>query len=312
MDNVSIFYGVLPIILVAFLGNIIKKSWITSDEFWRGLEKLSFYVLFPAMLFKKIFHINIGSSDFAKLTIVLIVSISIIAILMLLLKRRYKYHNHQFSSMFQGAVRYNNYLLFALSFSLFGEKGLAIVSGICPYTTVFTNVISIMALVSYKSNDELYITTRKRAQILTKSVFTNPFIIASVSGFIANYLQISINPGVEKTLQHLSDSALAIGILIVGARLKFDLDHLYLDKIIVTAMMKLIAMPFITYAVLSVVSVSSTLKSIGILFSCLPCSSSSYLLSRQLGGDAEMMSSIITFSVVFSIFSLSILSKILL
>ena len=50
MDNV--FHSVLPIFLIAFLGSVIRRKWLTSDEFWRGLEKLSFYVLFPTVLFK--------------------------------------------------------------------------------------------------------------------------------------------------------------------------------------------------------------------------------------------------------------------
>jgi malonate transporter and related proteins len=58
-------------------------------------------------------------------------------------------------------------------------------------------------------------------------------------------------------------------------------------------------------------AITGVAKSVGILFSCLPCASSAYILSRQLGGDPETMSSIITFTTIFSVLSLSILVYIL-
>ena len=69
--------------------------------------------------------------------------------------------------------------------------------------------------------------------------------------------------------------------------------------------------PIITFIILWIMAITGVAKSVGILFSCLPCASSAYILSRQLGGDPETMSSIITFTTIFSVLSLSILVYIL-
>jgi predicted permease len=124
-----------------------------------------------------------------------------------------------------------------------------------------------------------------------KSIITNPFVIASLVGFAFNYFKIDLNMGIEKTIDSIANSALTIGILIVGASLKFKINPDHMKIIISASFIKLIITPVITFIILWIMSISGIAKSVGILFSCLPCASSAYILSRQLGGDPETMSS---------------------
>ena len=80
----NVFYNVLPIFLIALLGSVIKRKWLTSDEFWRGLEKLSFYILFPTAIFEYSSKIDLNSSEFIKLTTALISSTLIVSIMLVL------------------------------------------------------------------------------------------------------------------------------------------------------------------------------------------------------------------------------------
>ena len=109
----------------------------------------------------------------------------------------------------------------------------------------------------------------------------------------------------------LADSALAIGMLNVGAGLKFVAYRQHLRQIIFTSSIKLMLLPIVTVIILFLMSVDEMERSVGILYSCMPCASTAYALSRQLGGDSELMASIITFTTIFSVVSLSILMYIL-
>lgn len=306
----SVFYSVLPIFLIAFFGSIIRRKWLKSDEFWRGLEKLSFYVLFPAVLFEHVYEVDLGSSELYRLTAGLVVSTLIVSAALVVYQRRNDYDKIQFTSVFQGSTRYNNYIFFALGAALFGEEGLAIVAAISPYMIILTNSTAVMAFAHYIPI-ETGISRRKSLYLMTRSIATNPLIISSFTGILFNLYDVQLNVGVLKTVKSIADSALAIGILIVGASLQFRINPAYLRQLLFTGGVKLIAMPVVTFIVLWLMSISGTAKSVGILFSCLPCASTSYILSRQLGGDPETMSSIITFTTLFSILSLSILMYIL-
>lgn len=307
----NVFYSVIPIFLIAVIGSVIRRKWIKSDEFWRGLEKLSFYVLFPAVLFEHVSKVDIASSDLVRLIFALVISTGIVSLILIYNhQHKQEFSNVEFTSIFQGGTRYNNYILFALAAALFGNQGLTSVSTISSYMIVFTNITSVMVFVYYVPQ-EAKASKRQNMTIMTKSVITNPFVIASIVGFIFNYYQIKLNIGVEKTIQSLADSALAIGIILVGASLKFKINPDQHRLILYTSAIKLILMPLVTCVILWMMSIGGLSKSVGILFSCMPCASSSYILSRQLGGDPDSMSSIITFSTIFSIISLSLLVYIL-
>ena len=306
----SVFYSVLPIFLIALIGSVIRRKWLTSDEFWRGLEKLSFYVLFPTVLFQYSYKVDLGSSGFLHLAGALIVANVIIAALLVIYQSRRPYDKIQFTTVFQGATRYNNYIFFALGAALFGEEGLTIVSTISPVLLIVTNIMSVMSFIYYIPKGGAA-SKRKSLILMLKSIGANPFVIASIIGMIFNYFDLTLNVGVAKTIRSLADSALAIGIMIVGASIKFNIKPEYFKQVIATSGVKLIAMPIVTFIVLWFMSITGTAQSVGILFSCLPCASSSYILSRQLGGDPETMSSTITFTTIFSILSLSLLVYIL-
>lgn len=308
MDNV--FHSVLPIFLIAFLGSVIRRKWLTSDEFWRGLEKLSFYVLFPTVLFEHSSKVDFTSSEFLRLTIALVVGNLIVAAALIVYQARTNYDKIQFTSVFQGATRYNNYIFFSVGAALFGSSGLTIIATISPYLLIVTNITAIMSFYYYLPKDG-NLTKRKSLAIMTKSIMANPFILASLAGFVFNYLELTLNIGIYNTLETISDSAFAIGMLIVGAGIKFKIEPEHFKQVAMTSAVKLVATPIITFIILWMMSVSGTAKSVGILFSCLPCATSSYILSRQLGGDPETMSSIITFTTIFSILSLSTLVYIL-
>lgn len=306
----NVFYSVLPIFLIALLGSVIRRKWLTSDEFWRGLEKLSFYILFPTVLFEYSSKIDLNSSGFLKLTLALIISTLCIAGLLVLYQSKKPYDKIQFTSVFQGATRYNNYIFFALGAALFGSEGLTIIATISPYLLILTNITAVISFVYYVPKGE-GLTKRKSFILMAKSIAANPFILASIAGVMFNYLELTLNIGIEKTIHSLADSALAIGILIVGAGIKLKLKPEHFKQIAFTSMVKLILTPIITFLVLALIGVTGVAHSVGILFSCLPCASSSYILSRQLGGDPETMASTITFTTIFSILSLSILVYIL-
>ena len=307
----SVFYSVLPIFLIAFMGSVIRRKWLTADEFWRGLEKLSFYILFPSMLFEHTMKVDFSSSEFTRLTIALIIANLLVASIIIIYQLKSDYNRVQFTSVFQGATRYNNYIFFAIGAALFGEDGLKIISTISPYLLILTNITAVMSFAHYIPKDGRKLTKRKGLILVIKSIGINPFVLASIAGASLNYFHISLNTGIEKTIHNFSDSALAIGILIVGAGIKLKIKPEYFKQVVFTSSIKLILMPIVTFIVLWSMNITGTSRSIGILFSCLPCASSSYILSRQLGGDPETMSSIITFTTIFSILSISLLVYIL-
>jgi len=303
----SVFCNIFPIVLIALIGNFIKKKWLISDEFWRGLENLSFYILYPCALFSSAYRLEIATTEFFRLTIALVIANLIVSSFVIYHQTKQNYNKAQFTSLFQGSTRYNNYIFFSLSSVLFGEKGLSLAASISPYMIVLTNATTVICFVYYLFSNSVDASKRQSTILMVKFIIINPFVVASFIGFAFNYFEIDLNIGIKKTIDSIADSALTVGMLIVGASIQFKINPNHIKIIVFTSFTKLIITPVITFIILWIMSIDGITKYLGILFSCLPCASSSYILSRQLGGDLGTMSSIITFTTVFSIVPLSIL-----
>ncbi|MCC8406459.1 MAG: AEC family transporter [Rickettsia endosymbiont of Sceptobius lativentris] len=302
----EIFCSTLPIFLITLLGSIIKNKWLTSEEFWRGIEKLSYFVLFPAMLFNYVSTADLSVASIIKLVVALIISTILVSIGLIIYQKKYNIDKIQFTSIFQGSIRYNSYIFFGVSSPLLGPSGLSIVAVISSYMIIFTNILSVMIFAYYIPNKSVTNTIRTSFVLMMKLIVRNPLIIASLVGFVFNYSNLELHLGLKKTLDSLSNAALAIGMLNVGAGLNFTIRREVLHNVIFTSFIKLVAFPLVSVIVLWLMSIEGIDRSVGILYSCLPCASTAYVLSRQLGGDPDSMASIITFTTFFSVVTISI------
>jgi predicted permease len=303
----EIFGGILPIFLITMLGSVIKNNWITSDDFWRGIEKLSYFLLFPILLFNYISEADLSSPELMRLILGLIVTTSVIGFGLMLYQRHSDIDKAQFTSIFQGSIRYNSYTFFALGASLYGSDGMKIVAVVSAYMIIFTNAAAIFIFTTYIPDDSKHASMKARFISIIRKFGFNPLIVASIVGFIFNYGDFHLNIGIRNTLGSLSNAALAIGIMNVGAGLKFYIDEEDLKQIGITCVIKLLIFPVLSIFILSAMSITGLPKAIGVLYSGLPVASTSYVLAKQLGGDSDLMASIITITTILSVFTLSLI-----
>lgn len=302
---IHVWNNILPIFLIIVVGKLMNAKWITADEFWRGLEKFAYFVLFPCALFNYISVADFGTGQFVRVVFGLLIAVSTVGIAIIINRKRFNCTIEQFTSIFQGGIRYNNYIFFALAASLYGKEGLTIVAVISAYMIIFVNFASIFVLtVSHKQPKDGFSFTSLIVAIFGK-VFSNPIIIASVVGMIAASTKIVLPFGIRKFIQNLSDCALTVGVLSVGAMLQLKMKHEQVRYVAIACVIKLICLPTVAFVVLTMFQVEPMAKGICLLFSGLPTATGAYVLSRQFGGDSELMASIITATTMLSIFSLS-------
>jgi len=308
---VAIFDNILPIFMLMMIGKLIKVYWLKSDEFWRGVENLSYFLLFPCALFNYIASADLNSKEIISVVGILICASCILIAGLVVYQKRYNVDGKTFTSIFQGSIRYNNYLFFGIGGSLYEQSTLSLISIVGLYLIVFTNVASILAFnIFLKADDDSdYFDTLIS---LIKKFTLNPMIFASIAALIFNKMELKFGVSISKLLNNLSSSALTMGIITVGSGLTFAMQDIKQFKpILITTISKLIILPILTYIMLSAFRIEGVPREIGLLYSALPCATTSYILSKQLGGDSELMASIVTFTTIFSILSLSFLMYIL-
>ena len=98
----------------------------------------------------------------------------------------------------------------------------------------------------------------------------------------------------------MGSMALPLGLMAVGAALIFRDLKSVVKPLLASSTLKLIVYPLISYALTVAFGFDRETQIVVLIFSAVPTASSAYILAKNMGGDHQLMSRIITFQTLFS------------
>ncbi len=300
---IAILSALLPTFALIVLGYVLRQRNFLPDTFWPGAEKLTYFVTFPALLFSNTAKADLGSLPLLGIAGAMLGTIAICTVLIIAAKPVLKVSPAAFSSLVQGAIRPNTYIGLAVAAALLGTQGLT-VTALCVALVVPTvNVISVLACAHWGEND------RKPGILsLLRDVIKNPLLMACVLGSLFNVADVGLPPIIGPFLEVLGRAALPIGLLAVGAGLDLAAARRAGLPVGISSLGKLVISPAIAAGLCIVLGLQSVELAAVVLYAALPCSASAYVLARLMGGDAQMMASIITVHTLLAIVTMPIIA----
>ncbi len=295
--------ALLPVFLLIVLGFILKRSLLRLETQWHGLERLTYYVLFPVLLVQTLVKADLATVPVAGVGGALLLSLLLMSLLCLALRpllARCAVDGPAFTSIFQGATRWQTYVALAVSVNLYGDTGLALASVAMVAIIPLVNVFSVSVLAHYASPE------KRSVRAILMTVVRNPLIWACVIGLALNILQLRLPRIWHEVADALGRSALAIGLLVTGAGLQ--LAGMFRPSLAasVAVCLKLVLMPVLAIALALWFGLSGSNLAIVAVCSAVPASSSAYVLARQMGGDAPLLAQIITLQTILAAFTMPI------
>jgi predicted permease len=289
--------ALLPVFLLIVLGFILKRTLIRPETQWHGLERLTYYVLFPTLLIQTLVKADLSSVPVAGVGGALMLSALAMSLLCLALRpvfSRWNIDGPAFTSIFQGATRWQTYVALAVSSNLFGHTGLALASVAMVAIIPLVNVFSVSVLAHYAAPEKQSL----RAIVMT--VLTNPLIWACAIGLAVNVTHLPLPQVWHDVAEALGRSSLGIGLLVTGAGLQ--LAGMFRPSLAasIAVLLKLILMPVLGVALALWFGISGSSLVIVAVCSAVPTSSSAYVLARQMGGDAPLLAQIITLQTILA------------
>ncbi|RCK43304.1 permease [Thalassospira profundimaris] len=300
----TLIAAIFPIFATILIGAVLKKYLIQSGEVWAGIDRLTYYLLLPALLMIGIYHADFSTGHAGKAVMITMAATLGLAAVLLVFRRVITPNTPLFTSIFQGSVRYNSYVLLAVAEALFGSDGLALAIVFIAVMVIVTNILAVVVLNALNGRGGNF----KRIAI---GLAKNPIILAAGAGAIMNVTHIHIPLPIENTASLLKTAALPLSLLSVGAGLKFILDRRSLGAIAFSNIVKLAFLPLVTGIALHLAGINGMVLAMGVLYAGMPCAGNAYILARQLGGDADVMASIVTVETLLSAVSISVLAAIL-
>ena len=295
--------ALLPVFLLIVLGFVLKRSLMRLETQWHGLERLTYYVLFPALLIQTLVKADLSSVPVAGVGGALLLSALVMSLLCLGLRpllSRFAVDGPAFSSIFQGATRWQTYVALAVSGNLYREIGLALASVAMVAIIPLVNVFSVAVLAHYASPE------KQSVRAIAMTVVRNPLIWACAIGLAINVTHMPLPRIWHEVADALGRSSLGIALLVTGAGLHLEGTFRPSLAASVAVFLKLMLMPVLAIALALRFGLSGSNLAIVAACSAVPASSSAYVLARQMGGDAPLLAQIITLQTILAAITMPI------
>ena len=286
--------ALLPDFALILLGASLRRLLHLGDHFWSGLEKLVYYVLFPALLFNGLVKTRI---DWAAAGPLLAVVMGAMATGMVLGygARMFRLSPMSFASQYQCAFRFNSYIGLAVAGKLYGVPGIAAMAIVVGVMVPPANMAAVWML------------ARHGEASVWRELAKNPLILATLAGAGANQAGFQPPEMLLQFLGRLGEAAIALGLLAVGAGLRGSGAKAGAGAAAAAGYLlavKLIAMPLAALGLIRWFGLTGVYAGVALVFAALPTASSAYILAQRMGGDGPRVAWLISVSTLLGMLTL--------
>jgi predicted permease len=296
--------SLVPVFLAIAMGAALTHFRVLTREHWVGVEKVTYHVLFPALIIETLARVRLTGSEVLAVAAATGGGVVIMSVLVIVLRRplerAWGVDGPAFTSIYQGAARWNSFTAIALAGILYGRDGTLATAIAIVAMVPLLNIIAVALLVRHARG------TPVTAAVFGKTLITNPFIWPTLVGLAVNLEGLPL-PGVaQATLDMLGKASLGLGLLMVGGGLDLA-SGLKVDRPVALAIvLKLVVMPAIVLAIALGFGLSGPLLGATLLCAAVPTAAASYVLARQMGGDAPLVARIVTVQTLVAMLTLPV------
>jgi predicted permease len=292
----TVIFAIIPIFLLIALGGALKRSNFPGDAFWPLADKMTYFIFFPALLVDNLSSARLGTLDPTGMLGALLAVILLQAALVYLLRPLAKVDGPGFTSVFQGAVRFNTFVGLGAVAALEGGAGITLFAVAIALAIPVINVLCVLTLARYGAHGQ---SNSLKGQMIFLA--KNPLIIACLTGIAMNLADITLPAGIAPVFKMLGSMAAPMGLLTVGAGLQWQAARSGGRAVLVSCALKLVVYPLMLFGAARLWGLGVLETKVMVLWGTMPTASASYILARQMGGDAPLAAAIVTISTLLAV-----------
>jgi malonate transporter len=283
---------ILPNFVLILVGLALARRFGYGLEFWSGLEKLVYYVLFPALLFRSL---ALAQIDFAQTGWLVAAACAFTVagfVLSLAAKPLFKLDQQLHATGSQCGYRFNTYIGLAVAGSLFGGQGVALAALLLGAMIPLANFGAVAVLASQSERGFL------------SELAQHPLVVSSVAGFAWNLAGLPLPGFADQTLALLGQTALPAGLLSVGAAMRLERGQGPIGAHCWWLAVKLAAVPAIAWGLAQLLGIHGVEAKVLVLCAALPTATNAYILAVRMTGDGRAVATQVTAGTVLSMATL--------
>lgn len=289
---------VLPMALLMLVGVGVRKAGLTDRPAMRNVDRLTFRLFMPVLLFKNIYETDLSQSFEPREVLFAVLALLAIFPVALLLPRRLEKDRSKAAAMGQAMMR-TNYILFgiAVAESIYGEGNIGPVALLGAFVVPLTNAFSVVILEAGRAG-------RADPAKLLLSILKNPMVLATLAALVMMALPFRLPELLWGVVKDIAGVTTTISFISLGVSL--DLGEALANRrplVIGTALrMALIPLVFLPLSV-ALGFRGQSLCGLMVLFAA-PTAVASYPMAVAMGADGPLAGQLVCATTVLSVFTM--------
>ena len=298
MSNILNTIG--PLCLIVVLGYALQRYQLVTPEVVRQVNRLVYYVIIPAMLFRKISEVDFFAVFHPLSVITTLVPLVLILPMGYVVAWLINLERHRLGTFLQCAFHGNlGYIGLAVAFYFIGDAGLVRASILSGFLMLLQNLLAVGVLAIFHNRPE----QRIALTYLVRKIVLHPVILSAGAGMVFAMLGIGLPVFMARSLKILSDAALPLALVVIGASLRFDKEAVEYKALVLTGLLKLGVLPALGLGLFALVGLSSSQYIPGLILLAAPTATLAYPMAAEMGGDRNLATQSISLSTLLSAFS---------
>ena len=295
MNGVStIGLALAPDVVIIALGMVFGR--FLEKNLWVALDKLSFFIFFPALMFSAAAARPIGIGDIASVGMAVWILMGLGLGLAWPLRKLGPSSFLDFAGVWQTAWRFNAGLAFVVAQAL-PQEAAALMAVAVGLAVPLANVLAVGALARGAGLN---------VGSVVKAVLANPFFLASSARLLVGATGHAPPETAAVTLDRLANVAIPAALLSIGASL--NLSVLWGLSAFTGGfhLIKLVCLPLCALGLAKIIDLSVIQTSVVVLFAALPTAAAAQTLAARFGADRRGPAAIIAQSTVLACMTLPV------
>jgi hypothetical protein len=289
----KVLAALAPVFLLILLGWAVRAARLMPPETLAAVNRFGYFVLYPAFLFSTIASASLASGQALLFLGGVILGFLGVAAFTLSLRVFFK-DGPAYTSVFQGATRWNGFAILAAANEIFGPLGRPYIALAFGPAVLMLNIISVGVLARWGENRQT------SWRFLVGQIAGNPLVLSCVVGLIALFVSLPDLGPVSDALQLLGQAAMPVALVCVGAGLDLGAVRAVGAKVALSTGIKLAVAPLVFYLAVRGVGAGPVAAAIAVGIGATPTAAASYTLAREMGGDARLMAAIVSVTTLVS------------
>ena len=294
---INIFATIIPIFVVIMLGWLARIYGFIRVEFIEPANRLVFYLALPAMIFRFISKASLSSQFDGRVVALALLSVCLIFGFAWFFVRRNHLPRSQRGTFIQNSFHGNlGYVGLAVTFYYLGNEGFVKASILMGFMMILQNLLAVIALQVHAPHNAAF----KNRWVPALKILRNPIILSALAGILVSLTAMPVPLVLGRCLDILSNLALPMALLIIGASLSFGMLRSKLKVVLSCALLKLILLPGIGFILYRLFRVLPAAYLPAVILLASPTATVSYVMAREMQGDSDFAVAAISLNTLLS------------